>query len=240
MAATKRSTRSSSNADSSSEQGGAAGQPSSGATGNSGSASRGNRSSGQKSRSRAGQRSASSAQRAGGSRGGSRSGGRKTSKAQGQRRQQQSEQGVLTRSMGTLRDARSQAYDSVKQHPLSALLVGAGLGYLATYGVRRALPADLDVGAMGRSAAQTIRSKVSEAAEYAKEGTANLGEYAGEGLTTVRSAMRTGTQSLGKGVERGYDYSREALTETWDQHPLMVCAAALVLGAAAGLLLPRP
>jgi hypothetical protein len=50
--------------------------------------------------------------------------------------------------------------------------------------------------------------------------------------------MRNGAMAVGHAAQEGYERGKEMIAPQWDAHPLMICAAALAVGAAAGMLLP--
>ena len=138
--------------------------------------------------------------------------------------------GLMARSMDGLRDASTKAAESVKEHPVPALLVGAGLGYLAAYSLRKSMPAN---------GLEAVSETLSNTAETVKDSASRLGEYAGESISNAGSALKNAGATVGEEIEHGYEATRDALSETWDRHPLMVCAAVLAAGAAAGFLMPR-
>jgi len=151
--------------------------------------------------------------------------------------------GLMHRGVNTLSD-------SVKNHPVPALVVGAGLGYLAALGLRRSAPqaSRISEGARGvletvgegiGGAAETTKEALGTAGETIKEGATKAWHGAERGLSKAGSALREGASAVGQSAERAFETSREAVGDTWEKHPLMVCAAVLAAGAAAGLLLPR-
>lgn len=147
--------------------------------------------------------------------------------------------GIMHRGVNSLTD-------SVKNHPVPALMVGAGLGYLAAVGLRRTLPENSGtrgvmerVGERFSEARESAKDAIGSAGETIKEGAARAWHGAETGLAKTGSAIKQGASAVGHGAERAFETSREAVADTWDKHPLMVCAAALAAGAAAGLLLPR-
>jgi hypothetical protein len=135
---------------------------------------------------------------------------------------------------------------TVKNHPVPALVVGAGLGYLAAVGLRRTLPENSGTrGMMDRAserfsqARENTKDAIGSAGETIKDGAVRAWHGAETGLAKTGSAIKQGASAVGHGAERAFETSRETMADTWDKHPLMMCAAALAAGAAAGLLLPR-
>jgi len=139
--------------------------------------------------------------------------------------------------------------DSVKNHPVPAIVVGAGLGYLAARGLSRTTKGSRltegardvleTVGGGISGAAGTTKDALGAAGSTIKEGATKAWHGAETGLTKAASALREGASAVGQTAERAFESSREAVSDTWENHPLMVCAAVLAAGAAAGLLLPR-
>jgi hypothetical protein len=156
-------------------------------------------------------------------------------------------------------DTGSAVVDTIRQHPVPAALIGAGVAWLLLES-RAARDAETRLleqarGAAGRvgeafsGLAETARSAYSEAshstqqrlsgaAETLKDRAAALADYAGSGMSSVGSALQSGTRAVGDTAYTGYERSREALSEAWEQHPLAVGASLLVAGVATGLLLP--
>ena len=65
-----------------------------------------------------------------------------------------------------------------------------------------------------------------------------LGVYAQTGVSRTGEVLRDGASAVGEGVQHGYEYSRDAMADLWENHPLAVGMGLLALGVAAGMLLP--
>jgi hypothetical protein len=178
-------------------------------------------------------------------------GGRRRSNAAGHGRQireqaQQSRQQVSGNDQGLMHRGVSTLTDSVKNHPVPALVVGAGLGYLAIVGLRRTLPENSGTrgmleraGTRFNAARESTKDALGSAGETIKEGATRAWQGAESGLAKAGSTIRDSAAAVSHGAERAFETGREAVADTWEKHPLMICAAALAAGAAAGLLLPR-
>jgi hypothetical protein len=156
-------------------------------------------------------------------------------------------------------DTGSAVVDTIRQHPVPAALIGAGVAWLLLES-RAARDAETRLLEQARSAAgrvgeafsglaETARSAYSEAsestqqrlsgaAESVKERASALADYAGSGMSSVGSALQSGARAVGDTAYTGYERSRDAMSEAWEQHPLAVGASLLVAGVATGLLLP--
>ncbi|HEX8522201.1 MAG TPA: hypothetical protein VF669_08085 [Tepidisphaeraceae bacterium] len=148
-----------------------------------------------------------------------------------------------------------RAVETVTEHPVPAILIGAGLTWLLMesssmrkveqrlYNQGKEL-----LGGVGETLsdyADTAREALSGAAEYVGETLApaaelpsRLGEYATEGVSSVGNALSEGASAVGHGVEAGYEYTRDAIADVFERHPVASCAAILAAGVAAGMLLP--
>jgi hypothetical protein len=176
--------------------------------------------------------------------------GRATRNRNQESNKQSSESSAAENNGGMMHRGVNTLSDSVKSHPVPALVVGAGLGYLAARGLRRTMPATsrLSEGARGvlgsvgeglSGAASTTKEALGTAGETIKEGAARAWQGAETGIVKAGSTLKKGASAVGQGAERAFETSREAVSDTWEKHPLMVCAAVLAAGAAAGLFLPR-
>lgn len=154
----------------------------------------------------------------------------------------------------------------VREHPIPALLFGAGLAWLAydqaqedegdseprmdsgSYGPRTAEPHDGR--GSGEGAAARAKEKLSEAAEGVKEAASRAGEKAREwtsearetaGRTAQRARRRSGrlASQIRNRARSGAERSREGFSEALDEYPLAVGAAFAALGVFVGLALPR-
>lgn len=176
--------------------------------------------------------------------------------------------GMMDRMTDTAKDASNKAIDSVKQHPVSAAMIGAGvagLGLLAAKLVKdwagsgeegqeqqpqdRAGEED-----MGEQSEQ-LEDPGPEEGEESYEPQAFGGDEgeeqqseddggdkeAGGLMGRARDAwgaMRNSASSVGQTVEEGYEYGKDKLGTIWEDHPLAVSASLLALGVAAGMLIP--
>jgi hypothetical protein len=139
-------------------------------------------------------------------------------------------------------DAGARAVDSVRSHPVPALMIGAGVAWLIVESVnRRTRILDRAAENLGRAAGQMSES-IGEAAkagtDSVRQSAGELGEYFRTGASAASGALRGGASAIGERAKAGYEYSRETLAQTWERHPLSVGLAAVAAGVAAGLLLP--
>jgi hypothetical protein len=58
------------------------------------------------------------------------------------------------------------------------------------------------------------------------------------GWSRVSSAARSGAAAMGQAAREGYEHGQQLAAEGWQNHPFMICAAALALGATVGMMLP--
>lgn len=143
---------------------------------------------------------------------------------------------------GVVAGAGAKAVGTVRDNPIPAALIGAGLTWLLVKN-RQRLPAPhmperltglADAARESFSgAAQTtrhaVRDGVGTAAESVKDGAATLAEYA-----------QSGAAKVGQAAKKGYRKGRNTVATTWDEHPLAVGLGLLAAGVAAGMLLPAP
>jgi hypothetical protein len=71
-----------------------------------------------------------------------------------------------------------------------------------------------------------------------QEGASTVGDVARRGASAVGDVARRGASALGEAASEGYKRGREIGSQGWENHPLLLCATALAVGAAAGALLP--
>jgi hypothetical protein len=183
--------------------------------------------------------------------------GRGTSRqAKGQSQQSGARSGPFSAGRG---GGISRVAQSIKQHPITSAAIGAGFGLLALEGVRRVIAASRssrrhgDAGDQDEDQAyEDPGAEGEEAPEDADEGgdeeddptatlrerAAAIGDHARSGLSGVRSIVRKGASHLGRAAQRGYSRGRESGLESWQRHPLMLCAAALAAGTTIGMMLP--
>jgi hypothetical protein len=120
---------------------------------------------------------------------------------------------------------------AARQHPIAAAALGAGVTLLAAQAVRMALQAR--AGEAGDL--ETPRRR-------GHGGRGGRGEGFTDRLTRLGSKMGSAFQDTGEALRRGarsgFEGGREAAEEGWDNHPFMLCGAALALGVLAGYAFP--
>lgn len=160
---------------------------------------------------------------------------------------------------GRSRPARpSGLIETVRGHPVPAALVGAGLAWLVYESVRRHYPEAVyeqtkdALGSVGEglslfgeklsdaaaSTGESFREQFNDSAEASRERTARFGRSVKSGAARLDDMARDGTSAVGHGVERGYEYGRDALADLWQSHPLACGIGILAIGVTAGMLLP--
>ena len=130
---------------------------------------------------------------------------------------------------------------TIRANPIPAMMIGAGLTWLLL-GERIGSALDTGVVRSGRRRLGELGETFTESFGGAAEGAAStvrnslvtIREYAQEGLGSAGEAIRAGAG----GVRRAVSSTAETLSDTWDNHPLAVCTAALALGITAGMLFP--
>ncbi len=150
-----------------------------------------------------------------------------------------------------------RALEKIKEHPIPAALVGAGLAWLILESSESddasAEPDEPGAWARARIRVDEARERVSEAAgsvrqkasdisdaasdwaTWARQSLAGTAETAREAATSAASRAGQWTAQAGAAMKRG----REAAAHTADEYPLAVGAGVLALGVLTGLLLPR-
>jgi hypothetical protein len=146
--------------------------------------------------------------------------------------------------------------DTIKQHPISAAALGAGLTLLAAQGLRMAIGSgrgqseddetpeafgsgeDEDAGEEEDDARGASASSEEEGDEGDEEQGGGFSGRLGRIGSKVGSAFRGSGNAIRRGARSGFERGRESAGEAWHNHPLVMCGAALVAGAAAGFLLP--
>ena len=142
--------------------------------------------------------------------------------------------------------------DTVKEHPITAAAVGAGVALLAAQGLRMALGAgsnssrgasdenEEDSSSAEGSAGEEEQDEDSDEEgeqEEGDEGGGMMGRLRG-GAARVGSAFGGSAQAIKRGASSGYERGRDAATQGWQNHPLLLCGLAVAVGAGVGLLLP--
>ena len=178
----------------------------------------------------------------------------KGNRGQGQRGQGQArEGGVLTRSVQGVKNAGSTAVDAVTQNPVPAALIGAGLAWLIAQSAAQRYP---QVGSVGNTVAKgaknaassvgegvstatgAVKNALATTAETVKEGASTVGEYTMSGLSTVGSAIGSGVSTVGRGTKKGLTATKDAVVNSWQNHPVITSAAALAAGIALAMMVP--
>ena len=173
----------------------------------------------------------------------------KGNRGQGQARQG----GVLTRSVLGVKNAGSTAVDAVTQNPVPAALIGAGLAWLIAQSAAQRYP---QVGSVGNTVAKgaknaassvgegvstatgAVKNALATTAETVKEGASTVGEYTMSGLSTVGSAIGSGVSTVGRGTKKGLTATKDAVVNSWQNHPVITSAAALAAGIALAMMVP--
>ena len=161
--------------------------------------------------------------------------------AQQREQPQQRPQDQSTRR-GAVAGAGTKVVDTVRENPIPAALIGAGLTWLLVKN-RQRLPAPHlpeafsgladtareSFSGTAQSTRDAVRGGVGSAAEAVKDRAAMLAEYA-----------QSGASKAGQAAKKGFERSRDAVATTWDEHPLTVGLTLLAAGVAAGMMLPAP
>jgi hypothetical protein len=145
-------------------------------------------------------------------------------------------------------DRRTRVLAGITANPIPALMIGAGLTWMLL-GERIGSALDAGVVRRGRRAIGELGETFGESFSSAAQGTAStmrdglvtMREYAQEGLGTAGETIRQGAAAVGavgRGAKRAVSSTADALSDTWENHPLAVCAAALATGVTLGMLLP--
>jgi ElaB/YqjD/DUF883 family membrane-anchored ribosome-binding protein len=168
---------------------------------------------------------------------------------------------LMDQAVDTMRDFASDTSrigDAVRENPLPLALIGLGIGWLAVNGMRgRSLDDVLD------QAAEAGESALSASSAWGTSTTDTLGDTLGETIGgdgrgqrlrakasdmagQARDALSGGTETARMKVSEWSSSARaqanqaaEVTWETYQEHPLTMGAAAVLLGAAIGALLPR-
>jgi hypothetical protein len=145
-------------------------------------------------------------------------------------------------------DTGSAVVDAVREHPIPAVLIGAGLAWmlLETRAARdvesrlleQARTAAGKVGEAFSGLAETAREAYGEASESTYDRLSGAADSMKENVAGVGTALQSGARAVSETAYAGYERSRDALSEAWEQHPLAVGASLLVAGVATGLMMP--
>jgi hypothetical protein len=112
-------------------------------------------------------------------------------------------------------------------------MIGAGLAWLLLES-RALQPYERQIAERGRRAFESL----GQTGESLRQGISSVGDYARGGAKAVRDAFYEGAGTVAQRAQRGYETTRETIGQTWESHPLVVCAALLTAGIAAAILLP--
>ena len=126
-----------------------------------------------------------------------------------------------TRTADGVKDVSSKAVDTVKQHPISAAMIG-GAWWASPWWQSWPLP-------QGRAV------RVAGAAGSGPKRTTRVASPIGRELY---GSLKEGALHLGESIEEGYVYSKDTIGILWENHPLAIGTGILALGVAAGMLLP--
>jgi hypothetical protein len=173
-------------------------------------------------------------------------------------RNKQGQAGSANRAGRRPARAGSGLIETVRDHPVPAALVGAGVAWLVYEGVRRHYPeaiydrtrdalesAGEGISSFGEkvsdaasSTGERFREQFDQSAAASRERTARFGRSVKSGAARLGEMVRDGASAAGHAVEQGYDYGREALGDLWQNHPLACGVGVLALGVATGMMLP--
>lgn len=196
-----------------------------------------------------GGRSKRSESRAQGEKPGSRA-GKGNRGGQAQEQGQEEQQSVLACGVQGVKNAGATAVGAVKDNPVPAALIGAGLAWLLMQGAGRRYPqvgkavtrstkvAFNTVGEGVSTATGTVKDALSTTAETVKEGASTVGEYTWTGLSTVGGAIGSGASAVGRGAKKGVTATKDAVVSSWQNHPVLTSAAALAAGIAVAMMVP--
>jgi hypothetical protein len=174
-----------------------------------------------------------------------RSGGRKTGPSRQQSRGGQQStmrsSGGQSRREGRMQSFGTRALSAVAEHPIPVAMIGAGLAMLLLENRTGLANVERRMMRQGRELLGGVGESLSDYTSTAREALGEAAEYVGESLapaTRIGEYVSNGASTLGQGVESAYEYGRDALAETWERHPVALCASILAAGLAAGFLLP--
>ena len=187
-------------------------------------------------------RSAARSSGGGGRSSGSRSAASRSSSSPSRARAQSRGGSSRSRNRGSaaggsgVRALGSRAVSSVREHPIPASIIGAGLAWLVlestglvSTGVgRRTVDTLGDLG-------ETFGERFTGAAKSTRK---NVRSGASSVAGTVGGAIKSSASAVGRGAKQGLVKSRDAVVHTIENHPVAVCSAALAAGIVTGMMLP--
>jgi Protein of unknown function (DUF3618) len=147
--------------------------------------------------------------------------------------------------------AAQQAYQSLarqlKENPLAALMVGAGLGWMIIEAAsasgspseqeKAAAPAGTPSPKPGSTKKGTLLESAQESVSQAKESVSELAQAAQQKVSAFSES--SGARKLARTLESGYRSSSEGVENALEQYPLALGVGFAALGALLGVLLPR-
>jgi len=125
---------------------------------------------------------------------------------------------------------------SIKDHPIVTAAIGAGAGLLLIEGVRRAVRGTSSASG-GPEKSQRDRQRESEADQGESEAQGSSQERADDDDSSEEFSEDDDEEDAGPQSQRS-ESEGQGESGGWGGYPLLICAGALGLGAAAGLLLP--
>jgi ElaB/YqjD/DUF883 family membrane-anchored ribosome-binding protein len=140
---------------------------------------------------------------------------------------------------------------SVKTHPLPATLAGIGIAWLMAVGNKPAQPgSDANDSAGVGERMQSVKDSAGGTVQSAKEklggGMQSTKESLGSGVESAKESLGSGMQSAKERASQLGDSARQQLgraRENWDymlrEHPLVLGAVGLAIGAVAAAMAPR-
>lgn len=78
----------------------------------------------------------------------------------------------------------------------------------------------------------------SDSGGIVRHSVAAVGRFGRQGVSRVASGLSTGATAVGGLARKGYQRGKDTSAQAWQSYPLVICALAIALGAAAGALLP--
>ncbi len=143
---------------------------------------------------------------------------------------------------GVVAGAGTKAIKTVRENPIPAALVAAGLTWLIVKN-RERLPIPSMPDALS-GIADKARELFSDSAQSTRRavrgGVGAAAESVKGGAVTVADYAQSGAAKVGQAAKKGFEKGRDVVATTWDEHPLTVGIALLAAGVAAGMMLPAP
>jgi len=143
-----------------------------------------------------------------------------------------------TVSQTALQAMSSRALSVFSEHPIPLAVMGAGLAMLLAE--NRTVLGSVEKRMMRRGGEMlgNLGESVSEYTSSAREALGPVRQSVSNQTSRIGEYLSNGASSVGQGVESAYEYGRDAIADTWERHPVMLCAGILAAGLAAGMLLP--